>query len=1317
MILLKETDWCKKVLTTLQRFSNPKVTPTGNFQIPKHTVFHYIGGANHIGPEVSYPLIRGLNADLPVHFITKLEPLIGTPTNVNINLLDRIKYYHKVNGGFFRVSDINKSIVREIPIFLSYGLLTVNHKYTLSKLMNYYEWFNIRATMWANVERYNKYEKTHFIKYDVPLVLPDKSILKAAAKSYTNVHIPSLYTQEHLDLLELWRIISPDVDDQLNILSDSTISKVVIALSIPGFLICVKLEDLISGSLSDPSTFSTKFYNLLDKFNSYRTNVELVKKELTGEPDALDFPVEVGLVENHHSEELLKILTKNAEDGLLTKNEYNSLVKLASKHTTILDPHGSGATLDKMVVTKEDLTVPKTVLTKNKSYVTDESLKESNIISSDLKYIEEVMPKHIVQSFLQYQASGFIIKDIKFTDTVDVITRKRTYNVSLQPVDGAASSVSFTIPVLEKDGSYKSGGVKYRLAKQKGDLPIFKIKEDVVALTSFYGKLFITRNTNVSNNISRWIVGELTKRYNDSENTSVSKLSITTNTFVDSVLPRMYTAIGMHINAFSTPLYDFYFNFNKLNKFFKEDEIALANEHNMVPCGRNSKSLLLVMDELGMVYQNNNKGGFDALGSIPTLIDSEMGEGPMEYSDIEVFNKKVPLGLALTYMHGWEGFLKLLNIPNSIVVGSVTANATGKSSVVKFKDATYVCDVSDPRHKLLIGGVLSVETTIRRMNSSDLNNKSSYTAILSKLNLRSSTMAEIEEMYKLYIDPITLSVLKEMEEPTTFEGLVLKANQLLINDSRPKVYQYRYKGNERIVGFIYKAMVDSVKDYRRQGFRPNAQITVNPNAVFLKCLQDESIMLLEETNPIQQLKEREFVTFSGEGGRSAVTMVKSTRVFNESDFGVMSEVSPDNGKTGINAYSTANPNFSNLLGMTNKYTDGGVSSLLSTTSLLAPAVTHDDSKRVGHINGQHTHGVGCVNYSPLPYRTGYEEMIGLRGNGLFTQVAEDDGTVTKVTNTAITVKYKTKGEAVFKLGVTHGVSSGKSIPHDMITDLKVGDNFKERGVLAWVDTFFKRSPLTPDNVQYAHGVLTRCAFLESEGTLEDSTILSDFLVRKLVTPQSKMIPIIVTKDMDIHNLLKIGDIVEPDTILCTVENSLLGGYKENDTQAIQELSELSLNNVLAKVSGTITNIEVLYYFQLEDDTIAKSIIDIITLYDGIRAKNSKLNGGIKVGRIKESIRVGRKKVVADEIVIKVFIDYNLPLAVADKVVLANGAKLTISEITEKPSISSKDGLAVDSITAWQTISNRIIDSPEISGLAITNLIEISAQAADIYFSE
>lgn len=274
----------------------------------------------------------------------------------------------------------------------------------------------------------------------------------------------------------------------------------------------------------------------------------------------------------------------------------------------------------------------------------------------------------------------------------------------------------------------------------------------------------------------------------------------------------------------------------------------------------------------------------------------------------------------------------------------------------------------------------------------------------------------------------------------------------------------------------------------------------------------------------------------------------------------------------------------------------------------------------------------------MPYRTGYEEVIGGRVDDLFVVTADDEGKVIAVNDKYLTVEYKTLGKKVYELGVTHGTVSGTTIPHNRITDLKVGHEFKAKDALIFNSGFFQRSELNPNNVIYKHGIIAKVAFMENCSTLEDGNVVSHELAEKLVTPGTTLHAVVVDFDIIIHNLITTGHKVDPETILCTMENFISHDIEAKDAEAIKALTRISANNPKAKVYGVVSNIEVVYFGNLED--MHHTLQQIVTKYDNLRAKRVNTLGidEAKIGQVKETIRVAGKKLLQNQVAIKIYID-------------------------------------------------------------------------------
>ena len=269
---------------------------------------------------------------------------------------------------------------------------------------------------------------------------------------------------------------------------------------------------------------------------------------------------------------------------------------------------------------------------------------------------------------------------------------------------------------------------------------------------------------------------------------------------------------------------------------------------------------------------------------------------------------------------------------------------------------------------MMLGGFHQYREAIRNYSVYDFDNKDVYYNVLEANGIGVRYIREMDLMFQLFVDHITKELLVEMKEPTDFVGLLIRSCELLLTDHHPDETDMEYmriRGYERLARAVYNELVKSTRLYSARPIGSGTAIEVNPQAVWQSVLQDASLGLVEESNPIHNLKEKEVVTYAGTGGRSSRSMVKRSRIYHENDMGVISEATVDSSDVAVITYLTANPNFNTLRGTTRRYDkkEDGPTNLLSTSALLAPAATHDDPKRVNFIGIQQSAGIATRGLS------------------------------------------------------------------------------------------------------------------------------------------------------------------------------------------------------------------------------------------------------------------------------------------------------------------------------------------------------------------
>jgi len=1275
-----------------------------DFELPENAIIHYVSDSDQVlGITKSNDMIRS-TSDVYTYHVDALEGKEGHYSKSETTLNALITKYHQFNLGIKRINNLS-SVLEKVkqPIVVNYSMLPSLYKYTVSSLSVYYEWLNIRTTIWHHIKEIGS-DKLHFIVYKIPEVLITKNDLNKYAHNFKPDALELFTDINNLNLLELWRMLGENNTTLESEMDELLLSKVHIVFIESRHIGIFTLKSFIDWGKSDGSKAKIEFYNFLDNLIAKRSNLESEKliKEAGEEP-------EQGEINN---DKIHQLINEKAENGLLSTNEKKALLKLSEKHKTVIDPV-TGLTLDKIAVKNTELVLKKKPLIKDNNTIFDKSMLYSSIRDLDKQYIEEgLLHRHMIESVMMLHPAGVIVKDMRVKDKMTAATKATVYSFSLQPINGPSSTITFPIPKINPDGTFLAGGVLYRMDKQHGEMPIAKIKHDTVKLTSYYGTIFINRSESTVTNLSKWIVNALVKL---TKAGSVTNLVYGITTKFDKNLPRQYTAIMKSISRFNYQTtevnYSFYFTYSKLSNFFSETEIAKFANSKLVGCGRNEKTgNLLVMDELGDVIELQDNSPLN-LGKIQNIL-SDTG-GPIEYTEMGLLNRRIPVIMAMCYVHGFTKILSELKVPLVQHPAGTRVPYKPKTYVLKFKDVVIELPYRNVEEELLFGGFMPFRKDLINFRSGDLNKRTAYSNLLSGNGLSTYHFRELLLMWDMYIDPITAALLRETDAPTDIFNVILAANRLLINDAMPDYTTVRYKGYERLCGFMYKELIGAVKAHRAKGALSDVGITIKPNGVWLNILEDQSIVLVEQSNPIHNLKEQESFTHAGAGGKSAITMVAATRGFKDSDLGVVSEATPDSAKVGIRAMLTPNANIVNLLGMVKQYEEDkdGISSVISTTAMLAPGITHDDGKRWNFNNVQMSHGVAAIGYQPLPYRTGYEQTIANRVSDLFATVATGNGFVSEIKSSGITITYDDGSSKTYFLGVKHGIVSGSTIPHHIVTHLNKNDKVIKDQVICYNDGFFTTGELDPKSIIYKHGVICRIALAEDSDTLEDGCVISKGLADKLLTPTSEVYGIVCDFSMAIHNLVTIGQRVTPETILCILEHSYEGAA-EKDSDAIWALSQLSNISPKCKVYGTVSDIEVVYFGKLED--MSPSLAEVVRHYDAIRNRNVKtysLNEA-KSGEIDETIRVSGKKLIKNQAAIKIYVDYILDMGDGDKIVIGHPLKTTISRVDINP-MTTDDGVEVDALFGAQSVSARIVKSAEICGLSNEVMCKLSVDFGEM----
>ena len=263
---------------------------------------------------------------------------------------------------------------------------------------------------------------------------------------------------------------------------------------------------------------------------------------------------------------------------------------------------------------------------------------------------------------------------------------------------------------------------------------------------------------------------------------------------------------------------------------------------------------------------------------------------------------------------------------------------------IKFADRVLHINRYPLAHSLIVAGLEYFD--VSRYDMSEFESKDVYYRLLMDKKLSINYIKGMDSFYDLFIDNMTYSVLKMMHEPTTVRDLLIRSTVLLTTtDHLPASsgYNHRIRGYEQFAGVVYNELSREFAAYQSK-HGANNKFSVNPDAVYLRIIQNASMLTAESGSPLEDMTLMCDMTYGGVGGRSADSFVITDRHYDASDVGVVSEATVDNQKVAFNSALSYNPNIVNTLGMPAeiKQEDLKASQVFSPHTLMFPFSTNDD---------------------------------------------------------------------------------------------------------------------------------------------------------------------------------------------------------------------------------------------------------------------------------------------------------------------------------------------------------------------------------------
>lgn len=970
-------------------------------------------------------------------------------------------------------------------------------------------------------------------------------------------------------------------------------------------------------------------------------------------------------------------LAELARTGQLTSKEQEYFERAAN---TYKDLQLGGHTIEEIInITPEDMVLKNDEISPNSIVVTDKSALKSTTDELGKDYIKRILQRNIIEMILHVQNGGTALTGLDVERTITADSKYDVYTMRFQRIKGGQSTRRMRLPVVEEDGTFTINGVKSYAQLMRMELPIRKISPTKVALTSYYDKkVMVERSTKKVDDYGRWLKANIIERgYND------KSIQVSLGGFKppkDEVC-YYYSILGGRFKSIITP--DYTFDFDTVALVDGKKELAKLCNANSWLIGFKEEHPILI-DGNGLITIDGGE-----IGYIEEVLGLNIARAPIPTATVNINGYHFPAVVVLSYWIGFSKLLRLLKADYRVVDPDQRPQLGADEYMISLADERLVFNRRDELTTLIMSGLRKLNN-LSNFSRSHLDDPNVWFGLVGDQRVKPSHFKEMTMLYDMFIDPITMRLLKKFKYPVIMDKLIIEAVKLMLsNESKHEIEitEQRFVGYERFAGHVYREFVKSTRQARNKPNNGKVTFDLNPEAIMMNIITDSSAQASEEVNPIHQVKQQEEVTFGGTLGRSDRAMVRRTRGQLPNYEGIISEAGKDSGKVGFISYLTSDAKIVDLYGnvdVSKKTTNTGRGSVVMN---LLYGTTKDDTKRTLFSGVQQSQVMAADNYTMNPLRTPYDTIVAYRTSELYSSVSKQKGKVTEISQYGMKVLYEDGTEGKFPLGYEIGKGAGEYHKHMKITDYVVGQEFEKGTVLAWDEMFFARDPVDPTRVVWMSGAMARIALVEDQFTFEDSFGIVKSFAEASTSPYLKPNDFKVESVQSLKMHCKVGDVVEYDQILCDIQNPVSAVFEFDDGE-FDGLDRMGIKQIKAKQSGTITKIDVIYNGDPEDWD--ESLRDFIKKQNGVRTKiaSYKVNTAT-TGDVGGNTSVGKSKVYPNTAVVYIYIDNNIKTTTADKFVVGNQMKGTVGFIYENP-IYTTDGRAVDITFSLKSLLNRMV---------------------------
>lgn len=1096
----------------------------------------------------------------------------------------------------------------------------------------------------------------------------------------------------------------------------------------------------------------------------------IVAKGITGadqviDPTKIEKPTEDKI---NQSVENIVDYTKNAEEAekemdnsvdlkeliLQAKNDQDDTFKISATRKARMDDLNdkflkekiANSTIAELVAT-EDTPLQSTDLSKNVETIDDEwaNLKKPNF-EADYNIDADIMK--CLHSLSQNKDVPMSVIDISTEDRSTSEDSIITYTVHLEDSLGKRHTLRFDMPKIINKRFLRLRGNDKIIPGQLINLPIIKTDEDTVQVVSNYNKIFITRYGQVGkiNQSTNALIRALTKlkenNYkleikDDNDIPTPSKIDLGNNAKISAKyeLPAEYVELSKIFNKITTS--DgrvYYFNRDELIHKLEEKKVKVESDQGFMVVGITKDNQSITVPEEGVSSSLINHLG------IHKYAYTFMKPGArMTYSQASILNSKIPLIVVMAYTAGLTGALNAAGIEYNLS----EKRPTNTKNYFRFNDGFLSFNDSyAPDAALLVNGLAVINT--QEYSLTDIDTKAMWLDVLDDFGGRNRADG-LDSFANLMMDPITVEVCKTYKLPTDYIEVLAYASSLLTTNKfnrHTDITGNRFRTNERLVHFLYKALATSYGMYLREikNNRKDAKMTMKQSAVIDMALSDVTTSDLSKLSPLLELESANTVTFKGLSGMNSDRSYSlDKRTYDNTMINKLSMSTGFSATVGINRQATINMGIESTKGYIKS---GGEldrmsdANTLSITEALTPfGTTRDDPFRTAMTFIQTSkHGMRTNSQDPLLVTNGADQALPYLTSDTFAHKTKWDAIVEEVNDDYMIIANKSNRSEKEFIDLREKVEKNSdggffiTIKLDLAKNYKKGQTIKPGEIIAY-DKDSYSDKVGVGNLAYNIGTLTKVAIMHTDKGFEDSAIISQDLSEKMASEIVLQVDVLMdAKDIDIQ-CVEIGKPLHEGEVIMSyraalddqdatdIINKMVSKNAGNESKELMD--EIGKIKVKSKVTGKLQDIRI--YSTIPTSEMSKSLAAFVNKYnapvDKMKSKLSKL--GIDASQYGTSgvlPAVGKLKHAEGKVLVEFYIKYYDKMSVGDKLVYFSALKGVVKEIFpegKEPYSEYRPEEKVHSFLPVGSVNARMVTSVLTLGAINKVLIELDRHVKDI----